>query len=174
MKHDILPANSTWTFLVSSSVSGACVVSLNHARDRPGTYHHQCLIMQPADTALTRVYNQPTTVGPDGRVRGTLYKNPIDCLWKTFKTEGLRGWYKGMYRFLIWLIVRTLFPGSTAHFLRIAPHTLVVFFPIANRHWQSSISIITLTMNDIIINLYKTARDRDSWLYTCFRVTGLD
>ncbi|PPQ69783.1 hypothetical protein CVT26_014171 [Gymnopilus dilepis] len=111
VKHDILPANSTATFLVSSSVSGACV----------------CLAMQPADTALTRVYNQPTIVGPDGRRRGALYKNPIDCLWKTFKTEGVRGWYK----------------GSTAHFLRIAPHT-----------------IVTLTANDIIINLYKAARDR--------------
>ncbi|KAJ3494342.1 hypothetical protein NLJ89_g10827 [Agrocybe chaxingu] len=112
VKHDILPANSTWTFLASSSVSGACV----------------CLAMQPADTALTRMYNQPTIVGPDGKVRGTLYKNPIDCLWKTFKAEGVKGWYK----------------GSTAHFLRIAPHT-----------------IVTLTANDIIINLYKAARDRD-------------
>lgn len=27
VKHDILPANSTWTFLASSSISGACVVS---------------------------------------------------------------------------------------------------------------------------------------------------
>src|SRR5258708_6705600 len=53
--------------------------------------------MQPADTALTRVYNQPTVVGPDGRLRGTLYKNPIDCLWKTFKTEGIYGWYKGLF-----------------------------------------------------------------------------
>jgi len=53
--------------------------------------------MQPADTALTRVYNQPTVVGPDGRLRGTLYKNPIDCLWKTFRTEGVRGWYKGSF-----------------------------------------------------------------------------
>ncbi|KAF8167366.1 mitochondrial carrier domain-containing protein [Crassisporium funariophilum] len=111
--HDILPANSAWTFLASSSVSGACV----------------CLVMQPADTALTRMYNQPTIVGPDGRSRGALYRNPIDCLWKTFQTEGVRGWYK----------------GSTAHFLRIAPHT-----------------IITLTANDLIINLYKSYRDGDS------------
>lgn len=63
--------------------------------------------MQPADTALTRMYNQPTKIMPDGRHVGLLYKNPIDCLWKTFKTEGPFGWYK----------------GSTAHFLRIAPHT---------------------------------------------------
>ncbi|KAF9055865.1 mitochondrial carrier domain-containing protein [Panaeolus papilionaceus] len=109
VKHDISSPNSIWTFLASSSVSGACV----------------CLVMQPADTALTRVYNQPTIIGPDGRSVGTLYKNPIDCLWKTFKAEGIRGWYK----------------GSTAHFLRIAPHT-----------------IVTLTMNDVIVNLYKNAK----------------
>ncbi|KAH8120045.1 mitochondrial oxaloacetate transporter [Phellopilus nigrolimitatus] len=71
--------------------------------------------MQPADTRL-----------PNGKTVGTLYKNPFDCLWKTFKTEGPLGWYK----------------GSTAHFLRIAPHT-----------------IITLTANDLIIDVYKTLRD---------------
>lgn len=42
------------------------------------------------------MYNQPTVVGPDGKSKGTLYKNPIDCLWKTFKIEGVRGWYKGL------------------------------------------------------------------------------
>jgi len=103
----ILPDKSIWTYLASSSVSGICV----------------CIVMQPADTALTRMYNQPTIKGPDGRLIGTLYKNPIDCLWKTVKTEGVFGWYK----------------GSTAHFLRIAPHT-----------------IITLTANDIILGLYKS------------------
>ena len=67
--------------------------------------------MQPADTvrvcasflhaalmdpqALTRVYNQPTTRLPNGTYIGTLYKNPIDCLWKTLKTEGPLAWYKG-------------------------------------------------------------------------------
>ncbi|KAG6817923.1 hypothetical protein H0H87_012391 [Tephrocybe sp. NHM501043] len=115
VKNGILPADSTWTFLLSSTISGMCV----------------CLAMQPADTALTRMYNQPTTRTPDGRLQGTLYKNPIDCLWKTFKAEGVRGWYK----------------GSTAHFMRIAPHT-----------------IITLTMNDIIVGLYKDfkrGRQRD-------------
>ncbi|PFH52255.1 hypothetical protein AMATHDRAFT_2261 [Amanita thiersii Skay4041] len=111
VKHGILPADSTWTFLASSSFSGMCV----------------CLVMQPADTALTRMYNQPTTQLPNGRTVGVLYKNPIDCLWKTFKAEGIRGWYK----------------GSTAHFLRIAPHT-----------------IITLTANDIIINIYRKTKYR--------------
>ncbi|KAH8835540.1 oxaloacetate carrier [Flagelloscypha sp. PMI_526] len=111
VKRGILPENSTWTFLASSSVSGACV----------------CLVMQPADTALTRMYNQPTTKTPAGKVVGLLYKNPIDCLWKTAKTEGIKGLYK----------------GSTAHFLRIAPHT-----------------IVTLTANDIIIDLYKNYKLR--------------
>jgi len=109
VNHGILPANSIWTYLASSSISGVCVL----------------VMMQPADTALTRMYNQPTKILPDGRHVGTLYKNPIDCLWKTFKTEGPLGWYK----------------GSTAHFLRIAPHT-----------------IITLTANDLIIGLYKKLR----------------
>ena len=90
---DLLPANSIWTYLAASTFSGACV----------------CVVMQPADTALTRMYNQsPNALGPDGKVRGLLYKNPIDCLYKTFKTEGVMGWYK----------------GSTAHLLRIAPHTV--------------------------------------------------
>ncbi|TFY81527.1 hypothetical protein EWM64_g2489 [Hericium alpestre] len=102
----ILPEHSIWTFLASSSVSGACVL----------------VMMQPADTALTRVYNQPTERLPDGRTVGKLYKNPIDCLLKTLRTEGPMGWYK----------------GSTAHFLRIAPHT-----------------IITLTANDVILKFYK-------------------
>jgi solute carrier family 25 protein 34/35 len=39
---------------------------------------------------------EPTIKDPiTGRVRGTLYNNPIDCLWKTFKAEGIAGWYKG-------------------------------------------------------------------------------
>ncbi|KIY50407.1 mitochondrial carrier [Fistulina hepatica ATCC 64428] len=98
--HDILAADSKWTFLLSSTVSGICV-------------------------ALTRMYNQPTKLGSNGKYVGVLYKNPIDCLWKTFRTEGLRGWYK----------------GSTAHFFRIAPHT-----------------IVTLTMNDIIGNFYRKTK----------------
>ena len=43
------------------------------------------------------MYNQPTGKGPDGRTIGLLYKNPVDCLWKTFKAEGILGWYKGKH-----------------------------------------------------------------------------
>jgi solute carrier family 25 protein 34/35 len=99
---DLLPATSIWTYLLASTFSGACV----------------CIVMSPADTALTRMYNQsPDAKGPDGKVRGLLYKNPIDCLYKTFKTEGIAGWYK----------------GSFAHLLRIAPHTVS---GLAVRAWR--------------------------------------
>ena len=54
------------------------------------------LTARPADTVLTRMYNQNTVKDPiTGRVKGALYTNPIDCLWKTFKAEGIAGWYKG-------------------------------------------------------------------------------
>jgi len=109
VSRNILPADSIWTYLASSSVSGVCVLAM----------------MQPADTTLTRMYNQPTMKLPNGKIVGTRYKNPIDCLWKTITTEGPFALYK----------------GSTAHFLRIAPHT-----------------IITLTANDVIIGLYKRLR----------------
>ena len=55
----------------------------------------QLAMMQPTDTVLTRMYNQPTIPTPDGRHVGALYKNPLDCLWKTLKAEGPLGWYKG-------------------------------------------------------------------------------
>jgi solute carrier family 25 protein 34/35 len=47
--------NSFWTYLISSTFSGLCV----------------CAVMQPADTALSRVYNQPTVIDGEyfGRAR---------------------------------------------------------------------------------------------------------
>ncbi|GAA5855483.1 hypothetical protein JCM8547_007854 [Rhodosporidiobolus lusitaniae] len=95
-------------YLMSSLFSGGCV----------------CLVMQPADTALTRMYNQsPNSIGPDGKPRGLLYKSPIDCLWKTWQTEGVRGWYK----------------GSLAHLMRIAPHTVVTLVTneFISRKWTA-------------------------------------
>ncbi|KAI5474320.1 oxaloacetate carrier [Pseudohyphozyma bogoriensis] len=81
-------------YLASSTFAGMCVL----------------IMMQPADTVLTRLYSQaPNSIGPDGKPRGLLYKGPIDCLMKTYKAEGVLGWYK----------------GSFAHLLRIAPHTIV-------------------------------------------------
>ncbi|KDE04783.1 hypothetical protein MVLG_04837 [Microbotryum lychnidis-dioicae p1A1 Lamole] len=90
-------------YLLASTFSGSCV----------------CAVMQPADTALTRMYNQsPNSLGPDGKPRGLLYKNPIDCLFKTWKAEGIRGLYK----------------GTTAHLMRVAPHTIVTL--VANEQFS--------------------------------------
>lgn len=79
-KYGLIKPDSFWMYLAASSVSGVVV----------------CAAMQPADTVLTRMYNQNTVTDPvTGKVRGALYTNPIDCLWKTAKTEGIKGWYKG-------------------------------------------------------------------------------
>ena len=62
----------------------------------PGDILNSCIFTSLDVQALTRVYNQPTTRTSKGRLVGALYKNPVDCLWKTFKSEGIFGWYKGM------------------------------------------------------------------------------
>jgi solute carrier family 25 protein 34/35 len=111
-KYGIIKNDGFGMYLAASGVSGVVV----------------CAAMQPADTVLTRMYNQNTITDPvTGKTRGALYSNPIDCLWKTFKTEGIKGWYK----------------GTTAHFLRIAPHT-----------------VITLVANELIGNEYKRLTGR--------------
>lgn len=75
-----------------------------------------------------------------GRVRGALYTNPIDCLWKTFKAEGIAGWYKGEP---VQVADRRSWPGTTAHLLRIWPHT-----------------VITLVANEVIMSQYKQLREK--------------
>lgn len=70
--------NSFSTYLVSSIFSGLCV----------------CAVMQPADTALTRMYNQPVNVLPNGKTVGALYRGPLHCLYLTAKAEGPLAWYK--------------------------------------------------------------------------------
>lgn len=91
-KHGIFEPNSLANFIFSSSISGACV----------------CLMMQPPDVSLTRMYNQPTIKLENGKTVGQFYKNPIDCMYKTVRAEGFTGLYK----------------GTSAQFLRIAPHTV--------------------------------------------------
>ena len=99
--------DSFFTYLASSIFSGLCV----------------CAVMQPADTALTRMYNQPVRIDERGRSIGTLYRNPIHCLYLTAKAEGVLGWYK----------------GTTAHLLRIAPHTvLTLVFNEAYLRWYTN------------------------------------
>lgn len=48
--------NSFWTYLASSTFSGLCV----------------CAVMQPADTALSRVYNQPTYIDGESHTHRSL------------------------------------------------------------------------------------------------------
>lgn len=51
-----------------------------------------CCAMNPFDVISTRMYNQkvdPVTG------QGILYKNPLDCVAKMLKTEGIAGFYKG-------------------------------------------------------------------------------
>lgn len=72
------------------------------------------------------MYNQPTMQLSNGAIVGTLYKSPIDCLWKTITTEGFLALYKGNDPSQLFRLVKNqqiCIAGSTAHFLRIAPHT---------------------------------------------------
>ncbi|KAI9262004.1 mitochondrial carrier domain-containing protein [Sporodiniella umbellata] len=67
-----------------------------------------CLAMNPFDVISTRMYNQ----GIDhSNGKGLLYKNPSDCFMKIVRIEGIRGLYKGFL----------------AHYLRIGPHTTLMF-----------------------------------------------
>jgi len=76
-----------------------------------------------------------------GRVRGALYTNPIDCLYKTWKVEGVAGWYK----------------GTTAHFLRIFPHTVVTL--VANEVGRAGNSRAEWKADDqVIMNQYRKFR----------------
>lgn len=59
-----------------------------------------------------------------GRVKGVLYNGPLDCLWKTFKAEGIAGWYKGIATLTNGWNALT-HAGTTAHFFRIFPHTVI-------------------------------------------------
>ncbi|XP_051164100.1 solute carrier family 25 member 35-like [Leptopilina boulardi] len=63
------------------------------------------LTMQPFDVLATRLYNQ----GVDVKGKGLLYSGLGDAFFKIFKTEGVIGFYKGV--FPTWM--------------RIAPHTVL-------------------------------------------------
>lgn len=83
-----IPSTSTWLHLTASSLTGAFVA----------------IAMNPFDVVATRLYNQPVENG-----RGLYYQGFTDCFVKIFRTEGVAGFYKGVF----------------AHYLRIAPHTVL-------------------------------------------------
>jgi solute carrier family 25 protein 34/35 len=58
-----------------------------------------CIVMNPWDVLMTRMYNQ----------KGNLYKNPFDCAYKTITIEGPLALYKGFI----------------PHLMRIGPHTIL-------------------------------------------------
>ncbi|KAJ2008700.1 Mitochondrial oxaloacetate carrier protein [Coemansia thaxteri] len=85
--------NSVGTHFLASMVTGFFV----------------CMVMNPFDVVSTRMYNQkPSAAGHGG---GALYKNPLQCFYKTVSTEGFFSLYKGFL----------------AHYLRLGPHTILMF-----------------------------------------------
>ncbi|KAI9908021.1 hypothetical protein PsorP6_016498 [Peronosclerospora sorghi] len=62
--------------------------------------------MNPLDVVSTRLYSQKVVNG-----KGKLYSGLLDCILKTMKTEGMRGFCKG------W----------AAHYMRLGPHTIFTF-----------------------------------------------
>ncbi|KAI9482037.1 Mitochondrial oxaloacetate carrier protein [Coemansia sp. RSA 989] len=73
-----------------------------------GTGFFVCLVMNPFDVVSTRMYNQKAAAAGHG---GALYKNPLQCFYKTVSTEGFFSLYKGFL----------------AHYLRLGPHTILMF-----------------------------------------------
>eukprot|EP00611_Tribonema_gayanum_P001335 TRINITY_DN1097_c0_g1_i4.p1 TRINITY_DN1097_c0_g1~~TRINITY_DN1097_c0_g1_i4.p1 ORF type:complete len:298 (+),score=80.43 TRINITY_DN1097_c0_g1_i4:183-1076(+) len=76
-----------YTYIASSLVAGLVVTT----------------VMNPFDVVSTRLYSQSA--------KHLVYTGPIDCFMKTFRAEGLRGFYKG------W----------AAHYFRLGPHTIFTF-----------------------------------------------
>ncbi|KAJ2601139.1 Mitochondrial oxaloacetate carrier protein [Coemansia sp. RSA 1722] len=92
LAHRGLDGNSMATHFLASMVTGFFV----------------CLVMNPFDVVSTRMYNQKAGANGHG---GALYKNPLQCFYKTVTTEGLFSLYKGFL----------------AHYLRLGPHTILMF-----------------------------------------------
>lgn len=85
-------------------------------------YTHQgfpvAVAMNPVDCVATRLYNQPVVNG-----KGTLYTGPLNCLWRTYKEEGMRGLYKGTF----------------ANYVRLGPHTVCTFV-----FWEKTKELVAL------------------------------
>jgi hypothetical protein len=75
------------------------------------------IVSTPIDVVKTRIMNLPSSV-PITPVQGQLttsspnsqpYGGMVDCLWRTFKAEGMQGLYKGF----------------VPTFMRLGPHTIM-------------------------------------------------
>ncbi|KAG0563166.1 hypothetical protein M758_8G008600 [Ceratodon purpureus] len=67
------------------------------------------IVMSPIDLIKTRIMQQAVHVGGGD---GVLYSSTLDCFWKTLRSEGPLGLYKGFIP--VWM--------------RIGPHTIITFF----------------------------------------------
>lgn len=67
------------------------------------------IVMSPIDLIKTRIMQQAVLVGGGD---GVLYSSTLDCFWKTLRSEGPLGLYKGFIP--VWM--------------RIGPHTIITFF----------------------------------------------
>ncbi len=61
-----------------------------------------CLVMNPFDVVMVRLYNQSS--------QQALYSGPFNCAYKTVRAEGLLALWKGL----------------VPHYLRVGPHTVIV------------------------------------------------
>lgn len=82
--------------------------------------------MTPFDGVATRIFNQ----GVDANGKGLLYRNIFDCFYKTFKVEGIHGFYKGFYpNYLRYNLKNHIYIIYTNYFIiffyRMAPHHLL-------------------------------------------------
>ncbi|KAH7425241.1 hypothetical protein KP509_11G045800 [Ceratopteris richardii] len=66
------------------------------------------IVIAPVDLVRTRIMQQAV----DSEGHGILYSSTFDCFWKTLRSEGPQGLYKGFVP--VWM--------------RIGPHTIVTFF----------------------------------------------
>jgi hypothetical protein len=105
------------------------------------------------------MYNQPTQVLPTGKVVGKLYKNPFDCLWKTLQTEGVFGWYKGQHMCVDTLSIVLIRSRLHGTFHAHSASYVCLYCSVYISADEQSTRIITLTANDLILNIYKTLRD---------------
>lgn len=81
-----LPNSSILVHLFSAFASGFAV----------------CIVTNPFDVMMTRIYNQGSS---------RKYSGILDCLFKSLKTEGFLALYKGFW----------------PHYLRMGPHTILTF-----------------------------------------------
>lgn len=90
------PAVARATNWSSSSLPVHCVAAM-------GSGVLACVVMNPFDVVMTRLYNQ--------QAAGALYSGLLDCAQKTVAAEGLSALWKGL----------------APHFVRVGPHTMLTF-----------------------------------------------